>query len=124
MIVAAGTTDRQTEQRPADRVDDVGEVEILIVGRRAIAVAFANRQEAGGGHTAGVVIRGPRSGQDIAGDLFSNELIEWLIGIDRSDHPVAILAGLGYRIIRAIARRVGIACDIQPMPAPADSVVG
>ena len=57
-------------------------------------------------------------GEQVTGDLFTDELIVGFVAVERIDHIVAITIGRRHRIIRIIARRVGVARQIKPMPAP------
>ena len=62
--------------------------------------------------------------QKVACDLLDGELVKRQIVIHRADHPVAIPPGIGTSTILFITIRVGIACSIQPVAAPALAVVG
>src|SRR5262249_25522028 len=57
-------------------------------------------------------------GQNVARDLFADELIVWFIFVERFDHVVAVTVGRDHRIIRIVAGRVRIAHDVEPIPAP------
>ena len=54
-----------------------------------------------------------RIGQEISGDLFEGETIEGLIGIERSDHVIAIGPNVA-RIVAVVTDRVGKADDVEP----------
>ena len=59
----------------------------------------------------------------IAGELFHHEAVVWFVGVKRVDHIVAILPRIGTVVVVDVARAVGIACHVQPMPAPTLAIV-
>jgi len=90
-----------------------------------LAVALVQRfradgQEAGGDLQLGLVlvILGFGSKQ-VAGELFANELIVGLVGIERGDDPVAVAPGVRIGEVGSPAARLGIAGHVEPVPAPA-----
>ena len=97
---------------------------MLVVGRGLVAVALANGEEAGGGDAAGVLVRRTLRGEEVAGDLLANELVEGLVGVESVHDPVAILHGLAHGVVRAVASGVGVAGDVEPVAAPAFAVGG
>ena len=122
VVVAARAAEREAEQRAADGINRIGEIEVLVVGRGLVAVALANREEAGGGDAAGVLVRRALRGEKVAGDLLADELVEGLVGVEGVHDPVAILHGLAHGVVRAVAGGVGVAGDIEPVAAPALAV--
>ena len=122
MIVAAGTAEREPQHGAAEGVDAVGEIEMLEIGVGRVAVALADGEEAGGGDEIGVVTGGSLTGQDVAGDLSSEKGVVGHVGIEGPDHPVAVAAGFPDGVVGAVAGRVGIAGDVEPVPSPAFAV--
>src|SRR5581483_11814284 len=66
---------------------------------------------------------GCRVRQEISGDLLDHELVEWHVEVQCIDYPVAIFPDRA-RGVDAIAVRIGIARQIEPVPAPTLPVVG
>ena len=124
VVVAAGAAERQAEHRPADRLDGVGEVEVLVVGGRVVPVPLADREEPGRGDAGGVPLGRAGAGQDVAGDLLADELVEWLVGVERGDHPVAVAVRLADRVVGPVAGGVGVPGHVEPVPAPPLAVGG
>ena len=122
VVVAPRTADREPQQRAPDRVDHVGEIEMLVVGVGGVAIPLAHRQEAGGGETVGVLLGGTRRGEQVPGDLQPDELGEGQIALHRPHHPVAVAIGFANGIVGSIARRIGVAGHIEPVPAPAFTI--
>ena len=122
MIVAAGTAEREAEHRAAEGVDAVGEIEMLEIGVGGVAVALADGEEAGGGDEIGVVGRLSLTGEDVAGDLSGEKSVVGHVGIEGPDHPVAVAAGFADGVVGAVAGRVGVAGDVEPVASPALSV--
>ena len=122
MIVAARTRHRQPKERPRKSVHAIVECFALCL-RDALRVAAvrgicrAQRKKAGTGRCLAPHL--------VADDLASDELVERQIGIERANHPVAILPRLGIRpVILRPAARIAIPRHVQPMPSPAFAVLG
>ena len=65
-----------------------------------------------------------RPGEFIASQLLGDELVERLVGVQRPDDAVAIFVGVAARRIRvAVAIGIGVARDIEPVAAPALTVI-
>ena len=124
MIVASRAAQGESQQRAAERVDHIGKVEVLIVGRRLVSVSFADRQKPRRGDSIRIQFAWSFTSENVAGDLFANELVEGFVPVERVDHPIAILPGLAYRVVSSIACRVGVASDVEPVASPAFSVGG
>ena len=54
-------------------------------------------------------------GQEVAGKLLDDELIEWLVGVECLDHPVAIGPDLAI-VVQVQAVGVAIAGGVKPEP--------
>ena len=132
VIVAACAADREAEQGATDRVDHVGEVEVLKRGGRTVAVALADREKARRRDEVGVLAQlafaiGARGvvvllRDDVAGDLLPHELVKGLVAPEGVDDPVAILACLADGVVGAVAGRVGVARNVEPVTSPALTV--
>ena len=61
-------------------------------------------------------------GQQVAGDLLDDELVEGLVAVERLHDPVAIFPD-GARLIEGVAVGIGVARQVEPVPAPALAVV-
>ena len=125
VIVAAGATERQAEEGAAGGVDGVFERQVPQFIRGG-GIAPGQCQVAGGDDlfvTTGIVGRWV-GGEDVAGELFADELIERLVVLEGVEHVVAVEAGFGDGIIGVVAGRVGVAHDVEPVASPAFAVVG
>ena len=126
VIVAAGTVDRYAAGGGHHLGDHV--VEIVGPGLPPQHLALrldltdevpgAGREKAGGRDPFGIVGR-----DDVAGDLAAQELVVGHVGIDRTDHPVAIPPGVRPQLITLEAMRVGVVGDVEPVAGPTLAVV-
>ena len=97
VVVAARASDRQPQERLADVVDRILEHDVpQVVG--------TDPDAPGNGDVAGANCLLPALavvvvGQQIAGDLFANELIVRLVFVERIDDVVAVLVSFGDREI-------------------------
>ena len=123
VVVASGTTQRQTQKGLTHRVDGVLEGQVVVI-LRVEAEPPRNGQESGGRHAFGIPVPGSLPGQQVPGDLLRNKLKVGFVGIEGIDDVVPIAPGHRHRIVGSLARGVGIPNDIQPMPAPALPVTG
>src|SRR5579884_2956395 len=57
--------------------------------------------------------------QQVAGQMFENELIVRHVGIKCSNDVITILIGVRDGIVELVSSCLGIAHEIEPMPAPA-----
>ncbi len=60
-----------------------------------------------------------RLGQQISRQMLQHELAVRDISIDGANDVIAILIGIGGRVIVLVATRLGIADQVEPVPAPA-----
>ena len=119
VIVAARAADRHPEKRLAERVEllvhDVHAervfVLLLIVGR-------AQREKRRRGDLAGLFI-GRRGGQEVAGELLADELVEGQVAVKRVHHVVAVAPRVLEHQGAAATTRLRKARHIEPVPAPA-----
>ena len=60
----------------------------------------------------------------IAGELFGDKSVKWLVGVEGTDDVVTILVSVAPRRVGvAVAVRVGVTRDVQPVAAPAFAVM-
>ena len=112
MVVALAARDRRAHpgaHRGVHPVHDRHRAKLL-VDRAPLAVGERVAVEAGGDLVVERRIR-----QKIAGDLAKRELVEWHIGIEGPDHPVAPSPDRP-RWVVGVAGAVGIAGQIEPLP--------
>ena len=92
-----------------DLVHDVADVDLLLdrpsLARRDVAAVVARGDE--------LVERG--IGQQVAGKLLDDELVERLVGVERLDHPVAIGPDLAI-VVQVQAMGVAVAGGVEPEP--------
>ena len=123
MVVAAGAADRQGEKGAAHGVDllvdDVDEhlVDVLLGEHLG-----AEHQKAGGGDLL-EALRVRLGRHQVAGDLFADETVEGFVAIEGIDDVVAVAERVAEGDVLVEAVRVGIAGDVEPMAAPALTVV-
>ena len=76
--------------------------------------------EEAGGHNRIPVVR-PKG---ITGDLFLQEPVVRLVGIEGLDDVVTVRPGVGAQLVALKAVRVGVVGNIQPVPGESFAVVG
>ena len=126
VAVAAGAAERETEQGRVNDLDRVGEDLGTVGGEvvdRAIGRVHAGAQEARRDQVIGQGRRELFGVQEIlkliAGELFEQEPIVRLIGVEGADDVVAVVVELTPDRIEAIAPvGLGIACRVQPVLSP------
>ena len=82
----------------------------------------AEREKAGSDNTLAVHSIWIVRGQQVTGDLLSDELVIGHVVVERVDDVVAVFPRIGVPVILVVAGRVGVARDIQPVPTPALTV--
>ena len=120
VVVASGAADGQAEEHGAvgvDLVDDVADVD-LFLDRAALAGRDVAAVEAGGDH----LVEG-RVGQQVAGELFDDELVERLVGVECVDDPVAIGPHLA-EVVEVKAVGVAVPGGVEPEPGHVLAVPG
>ena len=125
VIVAASAGDGHSQQRAGDRVDlfvdDVGFFfRAILLGRDLDphGQVGGRRQPAIGDG------RIRRVRQEVAGELFADELVEGAVLVEGVYDVVAVVVGEGIGRVLIGAVRVGVAYDVEPVTSPALSVVG
>ena len=123
MVVAASAGHRQAQHALGNDLDllivDVIQHAPLVLLRDCLR---AQRKESGGDDAALVDIVAIAVRQQIARDLFPDELVVRHVVVERLDDVVAILPSVRIAVVLVVARRVRIACHIQPVTAPALTV--
>ncbi len=120
VIVALGALNGQTEDALADGVHAVEHrfhAELL----RIDAALFVNHGVAQEARRYSLILSW-RSGKQIAGQLFDDELIVGQIAVEGVDDPIAIEPHLP-RFVFLEAVAIGVASGVEPVPAPAFAVV-
>ena len=120
VVVAAGAAGGQAEEDGAvgiDLVDDVADVDLLLdraafVGRNVAAVVAGGDDLVGG-----------RVGQQVAGQLLDDELVEGLVGVEGVDDPVAVGPDLAV-VVEVQAVGVAVAGGVEPEPRHVLAVAG
>ena len=119
MIVTACTIDCHPQENLADGGHDV--VKFVGAGKFAISrrvIEDSKSIEASRGHCfIGDFV------QFITGNLLTNELIVWLVVVERFDNVIPILPGERLQPIHFIAIRLSVAHKIEPVPSPALAIV-
>ena len=90
VVVATGAPERQSQNGTPHGIDRIREIEMLVIGGRRIAIALTDREEPGRRDAVRIAIGSPFGGQDVSRDLFAQELIERLVGIEGPDHPIPV----------------------------------
>lgn len=118
MIVAAGTPQREAQERGAHRPDNV--VELLVPVDQRVGRLIVPRPQAQEGRCH----QGARCaiGHFVPRQLLGHKPIVREIGIERIDDPVPIPPGVRFGTIPLVAIRLGKAGDVQPATAPPHAV--
>ena len=114
VIVAAGAIDGEAEEDLAGGGDEV--VEAVVAGEFAVGgfvVPDAEPIEAGSGDRFGVSV-----GEFVAGELFAEEAVVGLVGIEGADHVIAVAPGVGFGIVAFVTVALGEAHEVEPVAAP------
>ena len=118
MVVAAGAADAQPEEDLAGDVGDVVEDVGPLPAHVALVVLVGPQPEiAGGDPQLGIV-----GIELIAGELLGQEAVVGLVGVERADDVVAVAPGVGAEGVLAVAVRLGVADQVEPVPRPALAV--
>ena len=128
MIVALGAADGHAHERAGHNLEGFGHhliAGVVVVGRAGAVRCHA--EIAGGGELVdlvGLQLGMRRLHHLVTGELFANELIPGQILVEGVHYIITITPGPGaFGIFFIVALRIRVACDIQPMPAPAHAVL-
>ncbi len=120
MVVTASAAERQAQKRLRRRPHNIVqlvEAVLLRVGR--LVVPRPEPVETGGNDGFGICV-----GQFVAGDLFQDETVVRLVGIERIDHPIAILPDIGLGGVALVTVGLGVSNQIEPVPSPSLAISG
>ena len=123
VVVAASASDGQAQHGLRDHFDllvvhVVEHARLVLLGDRF----GAEREKAGSDDALAVhAIRIVRR-QQVAGNLLAHEPVVGHVVVERVDDVVAVLPCVGVPVILVVAGGVGVAGDVQPVPAPALAV--
>ena len=119
VVVAAGAADGEAHEGAADGfelfVDDVHAEEAFVL---LFVVGGAEGEEGGGGELA-AALGGVGGGEEVAGDVFGDELVEGGVGVEGFDDVVAEAPGVFEGEGAAAAGAFGEAGDVEPVLGPA-----
>ena len=120
VIVAARAADGQPQRPLPNRVDHIVEILEPAIGIVLFGVehARAGAEKAGGDQA----VVGPAV-HLVTGDLFGQERVIGLVGVERSNHVVAVPPGVGAVHVVLEAGGVGVARHVEPVAAVAFAVV-
>ena len=120
VVVAPGAGDGESEHGLGDDFDLL----VVNVVQHALLVLLRDRFRAQGqetgGHDAAFVDRAGRfRRKQVSGDLLADEPVVGQVVVERLDDVVAVSPGVRIPVVLVVARGIGVAGDIQPVPAPA-----
>ena len=115
VIVAAGTADAQAKENVAGHVGEVVLDRMPLFHDVALVVFVDPEPEEARGHHQGRIARRDL----VAGKLLGDETVVGHVVVQGADDVVAIAPGLGTIGVRAVAVRLGVAHQVEPVPGPA-----
>ena len=121
VVVAAGARHGQPEERLRKRVDlVVGEPHLLIkgVGRPEAVKHHPEVRRADRRFVDGAAGIEPGIGQQVAGDVLPQQLVEGHVGVERSDQVVTVVPRAADFWITLGAMGVGVADPVHPVAGP------
>ena len=118
VIVATCAADCQAEEPARSGIDLIIDDLEFGVLRAGLVESFGADGEEAGGDQKLVPFRLILVREEIAGDLFMDEAIIRLIGVEGIDHVVAIFPGVGIVQIAVESGGFPKAGDVEPVPAP------
>ena len=128
MVVAARAGNGLAEKRLGDNikllVDHINAL-LLLVGLGEHLRSEREQSKRGNAAARARIVFGGRFGglgQEVARELLNNEVVEGQVAVEGVDHIVAVVIRIGEGDIFVDAVGVGVARDIEPMPAPALAV--
>ena len=62
-------------------------------------------------------------GEHVTGDLFAEKLVVGLVGVERGDDVIAVVPGVGAKLVALEAVGIGVVRDVEPVARPALAVV-
>ncbi|MCY2962520.1 MAG: hypothetical protein NT069_02520 [Planctomycetota bacterium] len=113
----------QSQNRLTERVNRVLNREVVVV-LGIETESSRDRQVAGRCHPFGVAVGGNLSSQNISRDLFPQEFVVRLVGVEGIDDVVAVAPREWHGIVCGLSRGVGVTHHVEPVPTPALAVGG
>lgn len=120
VVVAAGAADGEAHEGGGDAVGHLHEIFLAVlffVDVAADDMAGAGAEEAGGDEGVGVL-----GVEFVAGELFADETVVALVGVEGADQVIAIAPGVGALGVEFKAIGVGVANYIEPLLRPAFAI--
>ena len=121
VVVAARAADGKAQEGLAEIIDRI--VDDQVLGARFARREAARRREVSRGDDLLVAFGLRPRGEQVAGDLLADELVEGFVRVERVDDVVPVFVHLRDRVVRVATRGVGVADDVQPVTAPALPIV-
>ena len=118
MVVATGAGHREAQERLADHVDLVVHVADLLVDGVDRLIAMFDHAEVAGAYGRLIELFRfveARGLQQVAGELFADELVVRDVGIEGADEVIAVAPSLWDGGIAFAAVRVGVADEVHPV---------
>ncbi len=116
VVVAAGTADRQTEER---RADDVGPLrEHLVAAEGDLGIARVSPHRAEPVEDRRGLALGIARLDLVAGDLLGQKPVERLVAVQAVDDVVAEPPRVGHSAVVLVAFGLGVPHDIEPVLGP------
>jgi hypothetical protein len=119
VVVAACALEAEAEEDIAGGVGDVVEDGVPLTGGVAVIVFVDAAAEVAGGDDGFGVVRE----EFVAGELFHDEAVPWLVRVEGSDDVVAIAPCVWAVVVGFIAVAVGVADEVEPVAGPALAVL-
>ncbi len=118
-VVTAGAGDGQAHEAATDHVDAVVDDVVNVVEEAAAQGEITHGRQR-------TLVRFPLSMQTVRRQLLHDELIVRQVFVEGADHIIPVGVGIGVTAFlgEQVALGIGIAGDIEPVPAPALAVVG
>ena len=126
MVVTAGASDRQPQERltcDVDLIVDIVRTRLFRIGRAVQNLVEPQVRRAERRLERSSILSDTLYGQQVARNVLTNELIVRNVFIEGADHVVAIAPRLPFVVVVLMTIRFGIANEIEPVPRPAFSIV-
>ena len=124
MIVTPRARDGQAQHALRDGVDlFIGHIQLELLPITRVVALRSQRQVTRRNHIERL-LGGIRRGQQVTRQLLGQELVVGLVFLERLHDPIAIAPSMRVRDIRFLARALGVARHIQPMPTEAFAIRG
>ena len=118
MVVAAGATGGESEERAGHGVDLFIDVVHEVADLEPLVHIFHTDGEEAGGHQLAGFFGDRTGGQQIPRDLLAEELVVGHVGSERGDHVVAVSPGVRVGEVAGRTGRFAIPRHVEPVPGP------